>query len=782
MRIRICFAVLVFCLACPIAGANPPVASYIFPAGGQRGGNVNVKVGGLFLHQSCGFEILGPGVQFTKELKRIPTLWFEGPLLPLPDSQRAEDYPKDMAGQIQIAKDAPLGLRNWRLWTSQGATPSMRFVVGNLPEIVEEEIDGDPVPVKVTLPVTINGRIFPREDVDIWTFTAKKGQSVWCEVDAVRLGSPLNARLEIRDGQGRRLAESDDAGGPDPRLRFIAPADGDYQVHIFDAQFQGGQAYVYRLTVTSEPMIERVFPLGGKRGSKLQLQLSGQDVPAAPVTAAIPADAKGFFAYNFDKAGTRSNAILLDVDDASEFIEGVARGLDTIATPAVLNGIIAQPGEVDAWSIVAKKGATLEFDLRAGRLGSPLDGVVTVNDAAGKQVARAEATGSQLDPIFSYTPSADGTFTVKVQDRFRSRGGPAFAYRLRIAKPPTPDFRLTLAADARANAGSDAVTVARGGQVKLKINAERIGGFKEPIALTVEGLPAGVTAAAATIAAGQSAVELTFKADANAKIAPAHVRIHGTAKLQGNDVRRSALLPGPRGSIDVDDVLLAVALPTPFVMKGEYEMGFAARGGMHQRKYKIERNGYDGSLEVSLTDRQARHLQGVSGPTIVVPAGVNEFIYVAMLPPWMETGRTSRTCVMGVGVIKDKDGSEHRVSFSSVNQNEQLVAVVGPGQLALELERTSCAALPGQTAIIPLRIKRGLNLPGEVKLELVLPSHIRSVRLEPAVVAADKERGELTLRFAVKMNDALNMPLTIRATLMHNNQPVIAEQKIDVQP
>ena len=89
----------------------------------------------------------------------------------------------------------------------------MKFMVGDLPEIVEEEIDGDPVPVKVTLPVTINGRIFPREDVDIWTFAAKKGQSVWCEVHAARLGSPLEARLEIRDAQGRRLAESDDARG-----------------------------------------------------------------------------------------------------------------------------------------------------------------------------------------------------------------------------------------------------------------------------------------------------------------------------------------------------------------------------------------------------------------------------------------------------------------------------------------------------------------------------------------------------------------------------------------
>src|SRR5262245_24792425 len=87
-------------LATGAARADAPVAMYIFPAGGQRGTTVDVKVGGLFLHERCGFELLGPAVTATSELKRTNTLWIEGPILPLPDSQRQEDYPKDMAGQF----------------------------------------------------------------------------------------------------------------------------------------------------------------------------------------------------------------------------------------------------------------------------------------------------------------------------------------------------------------------------------------------------------------------------------------------------------------------------------------------------------------------------------------------------------------------------------------------------------------------------------------------------------------------------------------------------------
>src|SRR5437868_5403166 len=83
--------------------------------------------------------------------------------------------------------DAPLGTRSWRVWTSQGVTPARRFVVGDLPEVVEQEVEGTPVPRRVTLPVTVNGRIFPQEDVDVWTFELRKGQSVTASVEAARL-------------------------------------------------------------------------------------------------------------------------------------------------------------------------------------------------------------------------------------------------------------------------------------------------------------------------------------------------------------------------------------------------------------------------------------------------------------------------------------------------------------------------------------------------------------------------------------------------------------------
>ena len=160
----------VLTIVCSPVLADEPGAAYIFPAGGRQGTTVDVRIGGLCLHEKCAWQMLGEGVAASPEIKRIETVWFEGPQLTASAAQQAENYPKDYAGRVSIAADASLATRFWRVWNSQGATPGMKFIVGDLPEVVEAEQDGEAIPVEVNLPVTINGRIFPREDVDLWTF------------------------------------------------------------------------------------------------------------------------------------------------------------------------------------------------------------------------------------------------------------------------------------------------------------------------------------------------------------------------------------------------------------------------------------------------------------------------------------------------------------------------------------------------------------------------------------------------------------------------------------
>ncbi len=772
-----CFLLGALCVLCGLnlLHANPPVASYIFPAGGQRGTTVKVRVGGLFLYKSCGFELLGPGVAASRRLQRTRTVWFEGPILPLPDSQQAEDYPRDMAGEVRVAADAPLGPRRGRLWTAEGAASGLTFVVGDLPEVVEEEVDGDPIPVPVTLPVTVNGRIFPREDVDLWSFAARKGQSITAEVQASRLGSPLDSHLQALDARGRVLAENDDSGGADSHLRFIAPEDGTYRLRIRDVNARGGQVYVYRLSITADPVLDAVYPLGGRRGTKVALTLSGQGVPAAPVEVALPADAPAAFAYRFQASGKSSNLVMLDVDDLPEHAEagpndtpGQARA---VPLPAVVNGRIERPGDVDHWGFAARKGEVIALELRAARLGSPLHGVLAVGDATGKVLTSTEAPGPRADPVLSFTAPTDGNYWVRVGDHFRMRGGPAHAYRLRMGPPPQPDFRLHLAADV--------LTLRRGDQGKLKVAVERRSGFAGPITLAVEGLPPGVKAVKATVPAGQADADLALTADATAAVGAARLTVRGTAAVGPGTVTRTAALPAAPGVPETDSVLLAVALPVPFKVVGAYDFRLAPRGTLFHRRYKIERNGFDGPLEVSLADHQMRHLQGVTGPTVIVPAGVREFEYTIRLPPWMETGRTSRACVMAVGVVKD-GAAEYEIGYTSEGQNEQIIAVVETGLLGVEAERGSVEAAPGRAVSVPVRVSRGKGQAGPVRLELLVPEHVRGLSAEPAIIPTDQSRGEVPLRFAAGPLGPFNVPLVLRATLTTPTGPVVAETKLEI--
>ena len=491
--------------------------------------------------------------------------------------------------------------------------PSRPFIIGTHPEVVEDEIDGDPIPVNVKLPLTVNGRIFPREDVDVWSFEAKAGQTITCSVLTTKLGSPFDARLEIRDPQGKRLAESSEASPPgtDALVRFTAPADGTYTAHIHDMKFGGLQHYVYRLTIATGPSVERVYPLGGRRGTTGRFELLGANLPAAPVEISLPADGPSRFVTSLGPPENTSNQFAFDLDELPEVLEqepndAIAQ-VQPVDVPCVLNGRIGKPGDVDCWAVRATKDQTVEFDLLAARLGSPLDSVLVLVDATGKELARADDIGpNQSDSFLRHTFKEAGTYFVRIEERLASRGGNAFAYRMKVTSPTAPDFRLHLL--------TDAVSVNRGGEAKLKLRVERLGAFVEPINLEFVGLPPGISVANAAIPANAGEFEIAFKGDPAAPIAAKPVVVRGVAMIGGKRVEKPVTFVSPTtAGPEVDSLLVAACVPTPFKVKGVYEIKYAQRGGKFVRHFTIQRNGFEGALRVRMADKQARHLQGVSG-------------------------------------------------------------------------------------------------------------------------------------------------------------------------
>ena len=708
--------------------ADQPIISHLFPAGGQRGTTVSFHAAGLNLNQQCDLEITGPGIEHPATVRRTSSPWFEGPVLPLPESQRQENYPRDMAAKVVIAPGVPEGDRFIFMRTSQGITQPMRFVVGSLPEIVEEEAEGDEPAREVNLPVTINGRIFPREDVDAWSVNLPAGKTITARADSQRLGYPLEAKLTLLDPKGKTVAEAVNKGNQDPSLKFVTKTAGKHTLTITDARGDGGPSFVYRLTMTDS------------------------SAPSASAESSSPLTVK----QHSDNADpVRGN--LLEVAGAGR-------------------GCITSPGQKDHWTLAVRRGVPIEVELKARSIGSKLLGRLSIADMTGKELATADAgTGEQLDPILKWIPPADGLYRLGVSDLFPRRGGAEFSYQLRVYSP-RPDFELTLA--------SPALSVFRGANASLKLNLRRLGGFDGPVRITIDGLPAGVTVPKElTIANGQNSLDFPFTAEKTATIKPANIVITGVAMLPLTPFTAMPLPVSHRAvwkeSSEIDRLRLMVALPTPFKIAADYELKLIPRGTVYIRKFRIERNGFTGPIEIDLADNQARHLQGVTGPKITVPGTESVFDYPLTLPPYMETGRTSRTCVMGTATLREADGSEHVVNYSSREQNDQIIAVVEPERLSLRADSPTIRVEKNSSATLTVTVRRGIGLAGPI----AVTAETRPGSLDSPKITVDpkNETGKLTFKAVRPVKALTAVPVLLRATIRdEQGRPVTAEQSLTV--
>ena len=762
------------------AQTSVPASSYIFPAGGQRGQTVDFMVGGLFLLDDPWFEMLGTGVDSAARLHTGKTVWFEGPMLTGQRAREPDEYPRDHQGIVSIAADAPAGIRPWRVWTSQGATAARVFVIGEFPEVVEQEIDGDPVPQHVTLPVTVNGRVFPRSDLDIWTFEAKRGEIYTIELSAKSLLSPLDARIALfTDGQ--EIADDIGTHSRDPVIQFEAQYDGRHQVHVHDVGYAGGQAFVYRLTLRHGRRTTWIYPYGGRRAASTQFEIGLRpvDLQGEPqttfMTLDLSADERNFLRLPLSIDGRTTEPVRLEISDLPERLEVEPNDVPTeampLTAPVVLNGRIDSPGDIDVWPVVAQAGRTLELRLTAGRHGSPLQPDLAVVDTDGTILAPTpeqpiRENTSSADRSIMFEPAQDGICMVRVQDRFPSRGGPDFGYRLQVGSA-APGFRLEF--------DSDALTTVRGSQGSLPVRVERFGGLTGPIQISVSGVPSDTELGGLLIPADKDEISVTFKPSATAPIGGHRIQLRGTHTNGDDSVTCVATRTLTAADAPVDSVLFSVAVATPFKFRnrGPY-YARAHAGTVYRHPFTVERGEYNGPITVRVADRQRRHLQGVRDVgEFVIPAGVDDFEFPFFLPPWMSRDRLGRCLVMGIGELVDEKGNRHQVAYTDGEQAQAPINVKA-GRLSIFGKQTSLYVQSESVSEIAFELQRDANLKLPATVELIVPEHIRGLDAPAITLMSESRRGALPVHVS-RHAGPFNMPLTLRATVMENGDPVVAE-------
>ncbi len=480
---------------------------------------------------------------------------------------------------INIGANATPGRHELRVASPQGLSNPIVFCVGTLPEIQEKEsldiarpsanqpinqlrITQPPTEMAVTLPVVVNGRIKPRigtlqqqgrqgqpftpGETDRYRFQAHAGQHLVIAASARELMPYLadavpgwfQAALTLYDSTGKEVAYNDDYRfHPDPVIQYAVPQDGEYTIEIKDALFRGREDFVYRLSLGELPFVTSAFPLGGRAGAKTAIELAGWNLPSNRIAIDLKGKGPGLY--------IAEHGLPFQADSLPEALEkepnDTAARAQRVKLPIIVNGRIDRPDDQDVFRFEGRAGESIAAEVYARRLDSPLDSVLRLTDALGKQLAMnddAEDSGAGLethhaDSLILFTLPANGAYYLYLADA-QHHGGPEYAYRLRISAP-RPDFELRVT--------PSAINTAGGVTVPVTVHAIRKDGFTGEIHLALKGAPLGMKLTGATVPAGKDQVRLTLSVPAQqrAQPAPLNLQVEGRAAIRGAEIAHLAV-------------------------------------------------------------------------------------------------------------------------------------------------------------------------------------------------------------------------------------------------
>jgi hypothetical protein len=469
---------------------------------------------------------------------------------------------------VTIAADAALGDRELRLVTPIGLTSPLAFRVGQLPEYSRKPLRAvrqpdtgivqpraaaaralppDP-PESITLPAIVNGQIAPG-GANRYRFQAGRGQHLVMAASARGLIPYISdavpgwfqAAMTLYDGKGKEVAHADHYRfQPDPVLSFRVPEDGEYVLEIRDSIYRGREDFVYRITMGELPYITSIFPLGAKAGSPARVELAGWNLPSKSEVVPETGRQTGVHPFSIAANSRRSNVVPFAIDDLAEAMEKEPNHskerAQQVKLPVIVNGQIGQPGDTDIFRFSGRAGEQLSIEVRARRLGSPLDSILMLSDSSGRQVAvnddREDKGAGRLthhaDSQILIRLPGNGTYYLQVGDAQR-KGGTDYGYRLRISKAQ-PDFELRV---------SPASISARGGtNAPITVHAIRRDGFTGEIALSLNDAPEGSLLHGARIPENQDQIRLTLSVPPSTAGMPVKLQLEGRANVQGHEVRR----------------------------------------------------------------------------------------------------------------------------------------------------------------------------------------------------------------------------------------------------
>ena len=559
----------------------------IYPPGGKQNSQVTVAIVGTDLDDLQKLTFSHPGITAIHKMSE-PTEF--------------DPQPKPILGQmvVSIAADVLPGIYDVRAVGRYGVSNPRAFMIGTVEELRKEK-PADDVATAIDIPpdAVVSGKATAGK-ADHYAVLLAANQRVRVSVWSKRLESRMTPIVSIADGSGKVLAASNRTPSDDPVLDFVAPIAGKYIVKISDFFAGGGDELFYRLSLSTGPQIDFVFPPVAKPGETTKISVFGRGLPGSSpaileggagsleqvtVDASLGDPAKGTLSRVSRRLMAPRDSSIDAGDISASLLSSALQPISALAAvgPVVIetspNDTSSQPqaiqipcdvagrfhpkGDRDWYSFTAKAGEEFRFEVISQRLGLPTDASLTIEsvgvDDKGQPVVKEIAFSDDIaadfagvgvdrpttDPAISFKAPVDGNYRVLIRDLTSdSRTLPEHAYILEIRRP-APDFRLLvmLALRDKADANKAAIwtpSLPIGGSLALDVLVLRRDGFAGEISLEVEGLPAGVTASTVSIESKSNRGSLVLSAPEGVAPTSTTIRVIGRSKLDTTELVRFA--------------------------------------------------------------------------------------------------------------------------------------------------------------------------------------------------------------------------------------------------
>lgn len=427
--------------------------------------------------------------------------------------------------EVTLPESTIGGVKQLRLATKTGVSNALAVGVDDLPQSM--------FAAETQMPVAMTGSLTGGA-ILATSFDAKKGQRIVAELESRRLGANSRIVLRVLDARGVQLAfdNRNPSLGGDARCVLTAPADGRYTIEMHDVLYKGPGPGHFRLKLGSFKTIDFPLPLAIPAGEKTLVGFIAAE-PTLPVdaTSAIVGQS-----LPVAMAPWHSTAAVR-VSSSKEVIEWKQSGgpQPLTAAPIGVTGLLTADEQEDRYLLPVKAGQRLRVDVIARRLGSRLDGVLTIRGEKGNQLARNDDQSNTSDPRLDYTvPKNIDKLLLCVSD-IRGRGGEGCIYRVAVQLLGRPDFSLAMA--------NDRLNIPAGGVQVLRVEATRAG-HNGDIELSIPALPPELKISGERIHQGSNFTLLTLLNDGAAEFA-GELTVVGRAAGVEPPVQRVARLKTP---------------------------------------------------------------------------------------------------------------------------------------------------------------------------------------------------------------------------------------------